>query len=715
MEATGSESNASAARTFLGLPLRTVGILLALSCAGYLFLPAKPFFADSLRAIVENAAVQEKPLLGLFAVDFWGIPFRSEAATGSYRPLVSLSYALQARIFGNHVQLFHLVDMALHAAAVLFVAAISLLWSRRASWVIPTAALFAVHPIVSEAVCSLIGRADLMAGLLCLAALWVHLRGALGTDPTPRVGWVVSLLGATLLCKEYAVAFPFVWVVLDLVLDRTGRVVDAHRKARTRVWIGSFALLGAYLLTRYLLIGSLGGVPMLAVGDHPLFDQPLTVRTGTGLGLYLTAVRLLLCPWPMSYYYGTGTIPIATGLISGRTLAALLVILLAAVWGAGELKRRRNPWPLILIAGLVLTLGPTLNIVSIAGVLFAERYLYLPTALLALALGSWAMQFTGARERVVRGVATALIIVGVIVTAIRADLWRSSETLAQSALRADPGNAQAWCDIGLAAGASGRIEEARDALAKSLEIEPRRPLVWTNYARALSQLAATKELAPNERRTQFAAAADAWRKALDLSPPDLPPLWRGLGEAELGAKRPIEAVQALTRAHGLDPQNEETRLMLANALLQAAQQQFTLGQLADAVQQAERAIELTSLPPEGYFLAGLVFARAGKRADADRAFGQAEQGDPEILNKRFQRAVESSNANQHAQAARLFEEIVLARPSSVSTMFNLGRELFMSEQWDQAALWLERGLAVKPDTSAARELLAEARRRRDKQ
>jgi uncharacterized protein HemY len=48
-------------------------------------------------------------------------------------------------------------------------------------------------------------------------------------------------------------------------------------------------------------------------------------------------------------------------------------------------------------------------------------------------------------------------------------------------------------------------------------------------------------------------------------------------------------------------------------------------------------------------------------------------------------------------------------------MFNLGRELFMSEQWDQAALWLERGLAVKPDTSAARELLAEARRRRDKQ
>jgi tetratricopeptide (TPR) repeat protein len=71
----------------------------------YLLLPAKPLIYDAHLTIVANAAVQSGPLARLFAVDFWGIA-ADETNTRSYRPLVSLTYALQARMWGFGALLF---------------------------------------------------------------------------------------------------------------------------------------------------------------------------------------------------------------------------------------------------------------------------------------------------------------------------------------------------------------------------------------------------------------------------------------------------------------------------------------------------------------------------------------------------------------------------------------------------------------------------------
>ncbi len=87
-----------------------------------------------------------------------------------YRPLTMVSYGLNALLSPNPLS-YHLMNVALHALAALaaFSLARSLLRSTPAAGV--AALLFAVHPVHTEPVANIAGRAEVLAGLFSLLAL----------------------------------------------------------------------------------------------------------------------------------------------------------------------------------------------------------------------------------------------------------------------------------------------------------------------------------------------------------------------------------------------------------------------------------------------------------------------------------------------------------------------------------------------------------------
>lgn len=684
-------------------------VLVCLALAPYLLLPSKPFIADSVRAIRDNKVVQSQPLSELFRVDFWGVPTGANYGTNSYRPLVSLSYALQARLLGTHPQVFHLTDMLLHAGAVIVLWLLLRTWWPESTWSLPLASLFAVHPILSESICSMVGRADLMAGLAFLGALLLHARCGSGGTTKDRSGWIILLLAVALLSKEYAVAFPFLLIGIDLACAATGRCQAEHRRRARRVWIFSLVVLAGYLLLRTLLFGGLGGVPMITVAENPVADQPLLIRWSTATSLLLTAARLLLVPIGLTYHYGAGTLPVAHGPFDLRVLGGGALVALLLGYGIYRVRRDRQPWWLIAALVFLLPLAPALNTVSVAGVLFAERFLYLPAVGLILALAAAFSSVTQeSLRRTLRTTIWVVVALLAVATALRVDDWRSNEALARASVAAYPKSAQGWLELGLALGPQGKAREAAAALRTSLETEPRRALVWKNLGVALLDLADEKGLPAEQRVTRFGEAATAWRKALELAPPDLGPLWRGLGQAELGARHPDEAVRALSRAHELMPGDENASLFLANALLQLAQKRFSEANAAEALPLAKRALALAKLPAEGYFLCGLLLARGGEPVEAGRAFAQAVEQDPEIVDRRHAQGVALSQAGKHDEAAQMFEQVLAAKPESVSTLFNLGRELILAGRPSEGMVYLRHGLAKRPDNLPARQMLAAA-------
>ncbi len=725
---TGSPGNGSPG----ALPRGTWIVLLA-ALLPYLALPTKPLLIDAPLAVLQNPVLRDGKVGDLFSHDFWGAPTEAKWGTRSYRPLVNLTWWLQHRLYGTDettsidpetprnralATWLHLEDMGLHALGALLFVLLLLELLPDPRWAVPGGVFFAVHPLLSEAVSCTVGRADLMASVGFLGALVLHLRADRSRRPWVLEGGAMLLLAATFLCKEYAVAFPFLLLGVEIALGLArGWPEGAVRRRKLAVLGIAFALLAAYLGLRLALFGALGGVPMLGVGDTPLYGKPLSVRWATAAWLLLLGARLLVLPVRLTYFYSYGTIPIAESFLDPRALGGVALVAVLVAVSIHAAARRRDPVPAIASLLFLLPLGPSLNTVSIAGVLFAERFFYLPVA-------GFALLVTGELARLVRtngGRRAALVALGVVsvvfagMTALRVQDWSSPESIARAGVRAYPRASGAWLELGLALAARGEDAEAAEAFEKSLEECPQSPFTWKNYAVALMRLGRYEE------------SVAAWRRCLEMSPPDLAPLWRGLGKAELLAGHPDRAVRALGRAYQLrrrdaerqqDPrvkavlerEADELRVIYQQALLRLAQQRLREARAGEARELARRAVHLGSLPAPGLFLAGQVLHRAGYEEEAKELFQEALAADPDLLRKKHEVAVELDRQGKHAEAAEAFREILAVRPDHVSTLFNLGRNLLLAGRPEEAIAYLEKGLARREDPRARR-LLEEARRR----
>ena len=108
--------------------------------------------------------------------DYW----YSLTATGLYRPLATLSYLVNFAVLGDgaHPAGWHWINFGLHAANLALVYALSLLLFEEIAPAFALAALWALHPVLTESVTNIIGRTDLLSALGVLAGLLCHARAA---------------------------------------------------------------------------------------------------------------------------------------------------------------------------------------------------------------------------------------------------------------------------------------------------------------------------------------------------------------------------------------------------------------------------------------------------------------------------------------------------------------------------------------------------------
>ena len=122
------------------------------------------------RAIKTNPDIlPSTPLSSLLRNDFWGTPLSHSGSHKSYRPVTVLSFRLNYLAGGLRPWGYHLVNVLLHCLACgLFgqLAGRLLGPADPAAWL--AALLFAVHPVHTEAVAGVVGRADVGAAVLFL-------------------------------------------------------------------------------------------------------------------------------------------------------------------------------------------------------------------------------------------------------------------------------------------------------------------------------------------------------------------------------------------------------------------------------------------------------------------------------------------------------------------------------------------------------------------
>ncbi len=192
--------------------------------AGFLVLfLAGAAYANSLGngfAYDDNSILPQNPLVT--SGDWRGAlssPYQPDALEGAglYRPVTSLSFTLEWMAFGDDPLGYHLLNLLFHALVSLLVFLLLLEMGA----VIPAlvgGVLFAVHPLHSEAVANVVGRAELYSAFFFLGACLLFWRGGdwEGWRRVPRLLGLGFLYLLSFGAKEIGVTLPIVLLLLEL-------------------------------------------------------------------------------------------------------------------------------------------------------------------------------------------------------------------------------------------------------------------------------------------------------------------------------------------------------------------------------------------------------------------------------------------------------------------------------------------------------------------
>jgi hypothetical protein len=270
-------------------------------------LPAD-FTFDDVGLIRDNAALQVLPAAHLVTYVYY--------PGGLYRPLTMLTYAANLSLSPQPLA-FHLVNVVVHVpvASRLF---------RREPCSVGAArrAVFAVHPIHTEAVTSIVGRAELLAALGVLVVLLTFRRAVLDTGLRRYMWTAVSLLAftAALLAKESA------FTALGLLIVVYWRV-DRHAALRQRIALLApfVAVAVAYLALRLAIVGTLGLPEAVGPLDNPLAHTDTATRLRTAMTILWQYIGQLTVPLHLSADYSFNQIPLVLSWSDPRFLRAALL------------------------------------------------------------------------------------------------------------------------------------------------------------------------------------------------------------------------------------------------------------------------------------------------------------------------------------------------------------------------------------------------------
>ena len=449
------------------------GIVLLILTAVVPYLNALPndFTLDDHGLILSNASVASFDLATMWSGDYWA-GYDTNARSGLYRPLTLTSFAVEYAVFGPSPLPYHLTNLLLHLAVTILAWRLFLRFTNdnAALW---GAALFAVLPGHSEAVIAVAGRADLLATLASLVALWIW-SGARTTGST-LTGALCFALG--LLAKEQAIVVPALLLCIHWW--------QHQRQQRTWHWqpYGMSALVTlVYLLIRYSVLGGVAGLDVEPL-DNPLVNLAGLERMVAALTVATRYAGLLIAPNQLSADYSFAAIDVSD-LPLLDTVAGLLLAAgaLAAAW---RFLRQPDTFGLAMM-WLVICFAPLINVLFPIGTIMAERISYAPSVGYALGCG-WVM--SEARRRLgwplLRSLGSALLLVLAVRTAVRCSDWRDELSLFRAVVAVHPKSAKGHKGLATALADVGRVSEAEQHYREAIDIYPRFDTAHYNLGRLL--------------------------------------------------------------------------------------------------------------------------------------------------------------------------------------------------------------------------------------
>ena len=397
------------------------------------------------------------------------------------RPVLYATLLMDRGLYGDSPTGYHLLNLLLHLGSGLFVYGISARAVKEGQSTIPiwAALLFLIHPIQTEAVTYISGRASGLMSFFYLMALFLYVKASEAQD-VPKsyrlylAGAIVSFM-LSLGSKETAMTFPLALLLWDSVIYRLkGAALRVAVLSRHLVFWVVLSLAAGLALShpRYFFLAQ------VSFSLRPVWENFLTEVHAAAYALVL-----FFCPWaqnfdhdlPLFHSVLQWPLPVDLLILGGMAVTAMFIV-------------RRIPLVSFGIMWFFIQLLPT-SLIPRAD-LFSERNLYLASiglVLVIVVLGSCLMQWITTAVRHPRAVqfgacSVALAVVSFLglMTSERNLVYRDQVSFWSDAVRKSPNKARAHNNLGHAYALRGEWEEAIEEFRAAARLDPNNAIAQEN-------------------------------------------------------------------------------------------------------------------------------------------------------------------------------------------------------------------------------------------
>ncbi|KAI7802132.1 putative transmembrane and TPR repeat-containing protein 2-like [Triplophysa rosa] len=681
-----------------------------------------------IRAIKTNQdLLPETPWFNVFYDDFWGTLLTHSGSHKSYRPICTLSFRLNYALGGLDPWGYHLINVVLHCATTALFSSLSKLLLGSGWWSLLAGLLFAAHPIHTEAVAGVVGRADVGAALFFLLALLCYIRHcSLRTSGARRESWM--------------------WFLGSLTCAACSMLWKEQGKKNLHLLFSVF-LLGFWgivlLACRLYWMGN--KPPNFSNSDNPAADCPcFLTRMLTFFYLPAMNVWLLLCPDMLSFDWSMDALPLLRSLADWRNIhiVAFYASLSALVWfglcssatkgketngkahhvangkptnghscssehenstfysnsvqmngSNGTAKHYSSTLPtteslVVFSLGLLaIPFLPATNLFLYVGFVVAERVLYIPSMgfCLLVAVGMRCLYVKLRRKLsrdLVLGCCAALVLLFGIKTVLRNRDWRNEEMLYKSGISVNP--AKAWGNLGNVLKNQGKVAEAEQAYRNALY-----------YRRNMADMLYNLGLLLQEHN-RFSEALHYYKLAIG-SRPTLASAYLNTGIVLMNQGRLEEAKRTFLTCADIpdenlkDPHAHKSSVTsclynLGKLLHEQGHQEEAISVYKEATQKMPRQFSPQSL----YNMMGEAYMRLNKLTEAEHWYKESLRAKPDHIPAHLTYGKLLAMTGRKAEAEKFFLKAIELDPMKGNCYMHYGQFLLEESRLLEAAEMAEK-------------------------
>lgn len=412
---------------------------------------------------------------------------------------------------------YHLFNILAHLGCVLLVYFI-IRRLKNAAVAVGAASLFAVHPILVEAVSWISGGSYMLYSIFLLGAFYLYL------DEKRRASryWLMLIFAwLALYTGNKAIIFPFIILLYEFALG------DVRKNLK---YIAGFGAIAAVFLI--LTIPTVGPrVAEITTGtvanksfENPIMQFPFSISN---------YILLYLWPAKLTFYYSELYLPFTDWLWRAALTLAYLGLTVYMFF--------RNRFVFFWLAFFLVAMAPVLTPLRVAW-LVAERYTYLGSVgiFAAVSYGAWWVGHRWHKQKVIYGILAVVVVALMVRSIIRNQDWQTPEKLWFATVKVSPSSPLVHYNL-----AGVYIERKQPELAiaefqKAVKLNPLYFEAYHNMGNVYFSQGKGRE------------ALESYLKALEVNPQ----LWvsyQNMAAVYMAANRPDEALKAIDKAQQIAP------------------------------------------------------------------------------------------------------------------------------------------------------------------